>query len=98
MRQAQGGNKKIKNGSDDCHVVYKVKPLQHRQNQRAGGPALYLLQTPNQDVAAAGVDVLLQIKPVLCCGGGGGGAGLEDKACDGRLLGVREGPLQDDTC
>lgn len=93
MRQAQGGNKKLKNGSDDCHVVYKLKPLQHRRNRRAERPALYLLQTPNQDAAAAGVDVLLQIKPVLCCGG----AGLEDEARDGRLLGVREGPLQDDT-
>lgn len=53
----------------------------------------YLLETLNQDFTAVGTDLLIQIKPVPFVG-----SGLENKACDGGVLGFRKRPLQKNTC
>lgn len=55
--------------------------------------ACYLVQTRNHYLAAVGTDVHVQIKPLPRLG-----AGLENKARDGRVLGIRKGPLQNNTC
>lgn len=55
--------------------------------------ACYLVQTRNDYLATVGTDVLVQVKPLPLLG-----ARLENKACDGRVLSFRKGPLQKNTC
>lgn len=52
--------------------------------------APYLVQARDDNLAAVGADVRVQIKPLpLFCV-----PGLEYKACDGGLLSFRKGPAQ----
>lgn len=55
--------------------------------------ACYLVQTRNDYLAAVGADVLVQIQPLPLLH-----EGLQDEACDGRVMSFRKRPLQNDTC
>lgn len=61
-------------------------------SQGAEQMACYLAQTRNDYLAAVGADVLVQIKPLPLLR-----AGLQDEACDGRVMSLRKRPLQNDT-